>query len=99
MWFSAKNDRGFLLQIVLCLTAGFSLSCLAPRCFASEQPAAFSYESLRTKARELAAADYRPENSPELPDQLKKLSYDAYQSIRFVHSEGPWQNGPGSIHR
>jgi glucans biosynthesis protein len=51
----------------------------------------FSYEALQAKARALVASDFRPDTSPELTEQLKRLSYDDYQAIRFIPSEGPWQ--------
>lgn len=59
---------------------------------APEPAPAFSFEVLRQKARELAAKEYRPNLSPELPDQLKNLNFDQYQDIRFRPEAGPWHN-------
>lgn len=55
----------------------------------AQEAAAFSYEALRSKARELAQADYKPE-APQLPEFLQKLSYDDFQCIRYRPEEGPW---------
>jgi periplasmic glucans biosynthesis protein len=66
------------------------LAGFAFRLVAAEPGAGFSYGTLLTKARDLAASEYRPETRPELPEELKKLSYDDYQTIHFVGSEGPW---------
>ncbi len=54
-------------------------------------PPAVSFQSLRERARTLAARDYRPEPS-KLPESLKKLGYDDYQVIRFRPEQGPWHN-------
>ena len=50
----------------------------------------FSFEMLRQRALALAAAEYRPEES-KLPEALKKLTYDEYQTIRFRAEAGPWR--------
>src|SRR6266478_6592477 len=87
-----KNGIDLLFALSLWTVFLAKLVCAMPECVAAEQPGAFSYETLRGRARTLAASEYRPETKPELPDGLKKLSYDDYQSIKFVPSEGPWQN-------
>lgn len=51
----------------------------------------FSFASLRQRARELAQKEYKPETGPELPDYLKKLTYDDFQGIRFLPQDGPWE--------
>ncbi|HLH52001.1 MAG TPA: glucan biosynthesis protein [Verrucomicrobiae bacterium] len=77
------------------------LRCLAPAVIivmtlgaqAQEPALRFSYEILRARARTLAGGDFHSESGPELPEALKKLSYDDYQRIHFVPSQGPWQAG------
>jgi glucans biosynthesis protein len=39
----------------------------------------------------MGTSEYHAETQPELPEYLKKLSYDDYQCIHFVPSQGPWQ--------
>jgi glucans biosynthesis protein len=51
----------------------------------------FSYQFLSDRARTMADTEFRPENRPELPEILKKLSYDDYQKIRFLAEQGPWR--------
>ncbi len=74
------------------------ISSLAVLCFfvamqatPAQEPTAFSFQELQARARALAAKDYHPETQPELPEYLKKLSYDDYQRIRFLPDRGPWQ--------
>ena len=50
----------------------------------------FSFATVRDRARDLATKDYKAENTPELPDFLKKLDYDRYQDIRFHPERAPW---------
>ena len=53
-------------------------------------PAAFSFETVRQRAAASAAQAYRnPVNN--IPDYLKKLSYDEFQMIRFIRGAGPWK--------
>ena len=51
----------------------------------------FSMDILRAKARKLAENKYQPPFF-NIPDELKKLSYDQYRDIRFVREHGPWYN-------
>jgi glucans biosynthesis protein len=55
-------------------------------------PAAFSYETVRERARAMAAKEFKPDLSPELPEELKKLTYDGYQGIHFRPEESLWPN-------
>ena len=48
-----------------------------------------SFQTLRERARALAAQDYRPEPK-KLPEALKKLGYDDYLGIGFRPEQGPW---------
>lgn len=50
---------------------------------------AFSFDTVRERARALAAKDYRPEQT-KLPDFLKNLNYDGYLHIRYRPENGPW---------
>ena len=54
--------------------------------------ASFSFETLRERARTLAAKEYREEKNPELPEFLKKLNYDDYQAIHFRPEQALWQS-------
>jgi glucans biosynthesis protein len=74
-----------------CLLAVVTLCFLDDRPVLGEESGRFSYAALCAKARELAANDYKPETGPELPGYLKDLTYDDYQSIRFLSSQTPWQ--------
>jgi glucans biosynthesis protein len=77
-------------NIILFGVWGYAVLVWATIGAAQPQPA-FTYSMLREKARALAAADYHPETNPELPESLKKLTYDDYQAIRFIPTQGPWQ--------
>ena len=81
-----KHHTKVLRRIAFIFLAGLAL-----RLSAAEPEAAFSYGMLVAKARDLAASEFRAETRPELPEELKTLSYDDYQTIHFVGSEGPWQ--------
>jgi len=79
---------------ILLLAAG-ATACLADP-VASSPPSprvapAFSFSVLKDRARELAAKPYQPEPGAELPDFLKRLNYDQYQSLRFRPEQGPWK--------
>ena len=50
---------------------------------------AFSFDTVRERARALAAKDYRAEPR-KLPDFLKNLNYDGYLHIRYRPETGPW---------
>ena len=52
----------------------------------------FSFATVRELARSLAAKDYQPEQNTDLPDALKKLTYDQYQSIRFRPEHNLWKD-------
>jgi glucans biosynthesis protein len=69
--------------------AGLAL-LMASNALAESPP--FSYETVRATARKLADTEYRPDNRPDLPEFFKKLSYDDYQSIRFIPAAGPWED-------
>ncbi len=50
---------------------------------------AFSYDRLISSARELSKTPYEPP-SADLPQELQKINYDSYRSIRFLREQGPW---------
>jgi glucans biosynthesis protein len=80
-WFRANWRVCLLTAMLAYCRAGFS-----------QGASLFSYEELRSRARKLATEEYRPETNPQLPEFLKKLSYDDYQKIRFIPTQGPWQS-------
>ncbi len=59
---------------------------------AGEEGPGFSFVNVRKLAQELAARDFHPEQNGDLPEVLKKLTYDAYQSIRFRPDHNLWRN-------
>ncbi len=54
----------------------------------------FSFATVRERARQRAATEYRPEPN-RLPQFLKGLGYDNYQMIRFRPEAGPWAEESG----
>ncbi len=50
---------------------------------------AFSFDTVRQRARELSQKPFEPE-TPKIPDFLKGLNYDQYQSIRYRPEQAPW---------
>src|SRR5208282_70697 len=54
----------------------------------------FSYDTLRQRAQTLAGKPYLPEPSTPLPDFLKQLTYDQYQTLHFRPEQGPWRGSP-----
>src|SRR6266481_6630144 len=80
---------GSLLGLAVLLSASAAESSST----ATEQTqAGFSFDSLRERARALAAKEYHEEKNPEVPDFLKKLNYDDYQAIHFRPDQALWQN-------
>jgi periplasmic glucans biosynthesis protein len=53
---------------------------------------AFSFSTVRELARALAAKEFHPEQNGELPESMKKLTYDEYQSIRFRPEQSLWND-------
>ena len=79
--------------------AGFSLAacaflcCRAPEtCVAGESATEFGFSTVREMARALAAKDFHPEQNADLPEALKKLTYDQYQKIRFRPEHNLWKD-------
>jgi periplasmic glucans biosynthesis protein len=59
---------------------------------AGEGAAGFSFSTVRELARTLAAQDFHPADNADLPDVLKKLTYDQYQSIQFRKGQSLWED-------
>jgi glucans biosynthesis protein len=68
------------------------VTALAPFIIVSSAPAAaFAFQAVREKARDLAAAPFvQPTN--RLPDRLRALSYPEWQSIQFKHPHALWRD-------
>ena len=57
----------------------------------SGQAHAFAFQDVAERARELASRAYAP--APDrLPEELEKLSYDQYRSIRFDPAKALWRS-------
>src|SRR5258707_9405644 len=87
-WGSFHSGAGWFVLIAMARVA------VAAQSDPETAPAAasFSFDTLRERARTLAAKEYREEKNPELPDFLKKLNYDDYQAIHFRPDQALWQN-------
>jgi glucans biosynthesis protein len=57
---------------------------------AGEGTPGFSFLTVREMARALAAKEFQPDQNGDLPEALKKLTYDQYQSIRFRPEKSLW---------
>jgi glucans biosynthesis protein len=76
----------------LLLAAGAILYCQTQTARAAGDKAGFSFATVRELARTLAAADYQPEQNTDLPEALKKLTYDEYKMIRFRPEHSLWKD-------
>jgi len=56
----------------------------------------FSYAWLKGRARHLASQPYQ-DHEGEIPDSLKRLSWDDYQAIRFRQEHALWRNQPSAF--
>jgi len=52
--------------------------------------APFDYAALKGRAGSLAQTPYRPPATTALPDAIKALDWDAYQSIRYLPQKSLW---------
>lgn len=59
---------------------------------AGEGASRFSFVTVRELARALAAKDFHQDQNTDLPEVMKKLTYDEYQSIRFRPEHSLWNN-------
>jgi periplasmic glucans biosynthesis protein len=95
------NRRDFLAQAA---GAGLVLGAGLPRAHAQSRPAdlqfgpaqPFDYESLKARAKALAAAPYRPAKPP-VPALIQSIDFDAVQKIRFRPRYALWPDGPFPI--
>jgi len=71
-----------LLRLALPLAAA---ACLAPPALA-----AFGFDDVAQRARELAFAPYKKPDAP-LPKELSSLNYDQYRDIRFRPERSLWR--------
>lgn len=86
-----------LVPFLLTLAAGTPPSGFGqtPAATASTRAeSAFSFATVRERARQRAATEYRAEPN-RLPQFLKSLGYDHYQMIRFRPETGPWAKDSG----
>jgi glucans biosynthesis protein len=73
------------------------LAALATAAFAPHQAAASAFDTLREKARQIAAKPYEARPG-KLDDFWSKLTYDQHRDIRFKMESGLWwEKGPFSI--
>jgi len=76
------------------LSAALALGTLAPACLPAAE---FNFDTLREKARQLAAKPYTP-HPGKLDDFWANLTYDQHRDIRFKMESGLWWNqGPFSV--
>lgn len=81
---------GIIARILL--VAGAIFCCHTPTARAEGEGGAFTFSTVREVARALAAKDFRPQQNSDLPDALKKLTYDEYQMIRFLPEHNLWKD-------
>ena len=72
---------------------GFAPAALAQQGLKLGEAAAFSFEALKARARDLAGRPYQAPPSPR-PDVLERIDYDAHGKIRFKPEMALWANGP-----
>jgi periplasmic glucans biosynthesis protein len=74
------------------LAAGIIFCCHAQTARAAGEGTGFSFTKVREMARASAAKDFRPEQNSDLPEALKKLTFDEYQKIRFRPEHNLWKD-------
>jgi glucans biosynthesis protein len=94
------------MKLTTRLLAVFSLFALAASAWAADEM--FDFETLRYRAKMMAAKPYAPRTST-VPESLQKLSYDDYRQITFQDSQTRWRQEnlpyrlqyfhPGFVHR
>ncbi len=80
-----KKGAGLLLAAALGI--GQSVYARQP----GESPA-FNFGTVREMARGIAAKDFKPSKNDDLPDVLKKMTYDQYNTIRFRREHSLWKD-------
>ena len=69
--------------------AGIGFFCVLLQATAAAQP--FAYEGLVERARQLAGQDFN-DSRGGVPEALKDLSYDEYQSINYNADKALWKD-------
>src|ERR1700689_4914990 len=77
---------------VILLAVGALSGCFDRAAQAAGEGSAFSFNTARELARSLAPKDFQPEQNADLPEALKKLTYDQYQAIRFRPEHNLWKD-------
>ncbi|RDJ21782.1 glucan biosynthesis protein D [Bosea caraganae] len=72
---------------------GFAPEALAQQGLKLGQAENFSFDALKTRAKELAAQPYAPPPPPPA-DILERIDYDAHGKIKFKPEMALWANGP-----
>jgi glucans biosynthesis protein len=75
---------------------GFQGSALAAVALKMGAPAPFSFEALKTRARELAGMPHVPPPRP-MPEVLEQIDYDAHGKIKFKTDLALWADGPSEF--
>jgi glucans biosynthesis protein len=68
------------------------LCCHARTARAAGGTTGFSFGTVRELARTMAGKDFQPARNADLPEALKRLTYDQYQSIRFRPDHNLWKD-------
>jgi glucans biosynthesis protein len=77
---------------LILLATSTIIGCFGRTAQAADEGSGFSFTTARELARSLAAKDFRPEQNADLPEALKKLTYDQYQAIRFRPEHSLWKD-------
>ena len=68
---------------------GLMVLLASSACAAAPASGGFGFDSVTAKAQKLAAAAYQPPE--QVPEWLRKISYDEWRDIRFKPSESLWR--------
>lgn len=89
--FLGKGRIGQIARLIM--TVGIGLADQpGPGAVPANAPAPFSFDTVRERARALAAKPYQADTKPQLPGFLANLTYDQYEDIRFRPESAPWWN-------
>ena len=78
------------------LAAGADFEAQAAQALRLAEPVAFSYESLKTHAREMARAPYVGPARPA-PEVVQKINYEEWGKITFKTDYALFADGPGQF--
>ena len=76
----------------LLLAGGAIFYCHSQTARAEGEGAGFSFAAVCESARSLAARDFQPVQNTDLPEAMKKLTYDEYQMIRYRPEHNLWKD-------